>query len=147
MKLCMNEMMYCLKHGGGFPDTELVTGGAVGMAESQGETDSIGRLAGADQILDNEDLGWLMISTKWHEQKIIDLTGQNWRDPYVNAKLARSVFLEFVGKPGGGWSAWAAFNNKSFEKWLPMARSASSHLWAPSPTGDYMVQMRDLATK
>lgn len=147
MKLCMNEIMFCLRSAG-FTGPDLVTGGAVGMAESQGETDAIGRVAGSD----NEDLGLMQISTKWHEAKIISLAGVNWRDPLENCRLALQVHKEFASRPGGGWTAWAVFNKPdptkpaSYEQWLPMARNAESGLWAPTPDGATLIWNRRLAS-
>ena len=146
MKLCTNEMMYCLKVGGGFPDTELVIGGAVGMAESRGETDATGRLAGADRILDDEDLGWLMISTHVARAKVTDLVG---------AQLARPVRQRRSLAPSSR-SSWASpaeagpRGRLHLEELREVATDGplrALHPWAPSPTGDYTVRIRDLATK
>jgi Lysozyme like domain len=142
VQLCMNEAMFCLK-AAGFSGIDLETGGAVGMAESSLETDRIGRLPGADNIFDNEDLGWMQISTKWHEAK---LAGQNWRDPFVNAKIARAVFEEFAAAGKDPWSAWAAYNSGSHRRYLPMAKNAVSGLWAPSPDGSQLLYQRRLAS-
>ena len=139
MILTMNEAMYCLQ-AAGFPYPQLVTGGAVGMAESGLETDRIGRLASRTTgVFDNEDLGWMQISTKWHEAQIVSLQGVNWRDPFENAKLAKQVY------DSQGWNGWAAYSSGAHSKYLPMAQNALSHLWAPTPDGATLLWSRRLA--
>jgi Lysozyme like domain len=145
VQLCMNEAMFCLK-AAGFSGIDLETGGAVGMAESSLETDRIGRLPGADGIFDNEDLGWMQISTKWHEAKVVNLVGQNWRDPFANAVLARQAWEEFARQGKDPWSAWAAYNSRAHVRYLPLAKNAASGLWAPSPDGSQLLANRRLAS-
>lgn len=123
MKLSMNEIAYvAARHWSG---DDLAIAVAVGWAESAGEVEAIGYVAS-----DNQDLGVWQISTKWHAAKLLPV-GAKWRDPYVNAALAKAVFDEFVRQGKVGWQAWAVFNSGAYTKHLPAARRAVLAPWAP----------------
>jgi hypothetical protein len=135
MKLCMNEAIYCLR-AAGFTGEDLVIGGAVGMAESKLDTLAIGRVT--TPTTENEDLGWMQISTKWHALRVQGLS--NWRDPFVNAMLARGVWLDRQrSHPGEDpWNAWNTFRRPAtgpapFEEFVALATRASHVLWPPVP--------------
>jgi hypothetical protein len=121
----MNEAMFCLAKAG-FTAGDLIIGTAVGMAESGLETDRIGLLSA-----DNEDLGVWQISTKWHYDKILR-HGGDWRNPFVNATLAREIWL---ARGGDRWSAWNAYNAGKHEQYMARATTAFERgaLWAPRP--------------
>ena len=145
MRLSPNEIAY-VAQAAGFTGEDLVTAVAVALAESGGETDALGYIGS-----DNHDHGLWQISNKWHALtgdgkpgKLL-IAGAKWRDPLVNARLAKAVFDETVrmGK-ASGWMAWAVYDNGTgpYTKHLPAARRAVLAPWAP-PTTD----VDELATR
>lgn len=136
MRLAPNEIAsVASKHWTG-PD--LVIAVAVVMAESKGETEAIGMVTGSDgTYTNNADLGLFQISTKWHALtadgkpgKLL-LAGASWRDPEVNARLAREVFDEFVRAGKVGWEAWQVYLSGSYKKYMKQAEDAVKAPWAP----------------
>lgn len=117
MRLSPNEMAWCLQNAG-FPAADVITGVAVGIAESGGETDVIG--SATSGTTNNRDHGVWQISNRWHSAKLQKLP--DWRDPLVNAKLAKQVFDETVRAGKVGWTAWAVYNSGSYEPFLEAAK-------------------------
>lgn len=137
MKLSPNEMAWCLLKAG-FTLEQATVGVAVGMAESGGDTEVLGKRPTDDPAYGNHDHGWLQISNKWHAAKI--QAAPDWRDPLVNAHLARQVYDEReriqVGKGEAvdGWEAWAVYLSGSYIKYLPAAEIAVLLPWPPPRT-------------
>jgi hypothetical protein len=137
MKLSPNEMAWCLLRAGFTPEQAEI-GVAVGMAESGGDTEVLGKRATDDPSYGNHDHGWLQISNKWHAAKI--QATPDWRDPVVNAQLAKQVFDETEqihrnrGETPNGWKAWAVFGSGSYVKFLPAAELAMAAPWPPPRT-------------
>jgi hypothetical protein len=117
MRLSPNEMAWCLQTAG-FAGADVITGIAVGIAESGGETDVIG--SATSGTTNNRDHGVWQISNRWHGAKMQKLP--DWRDPLVNAKLAKQVFDETVRAGKVGWTAWAVYNSGSYEPFLEAAK-------------------------
>jgi hypothetical protein len=141
MILSPNEMAFCLVQAG-FSGIDpisnlphVVVGVAVGLAESSGNTDALGKVTIAP-VSGNFDHGWMQISNRWHGTKLQRTS--DWRNPYVNAKLAKQVFDETVeiqkkkNLPLSGWPAWATFNSGSFKQWVPFAQLGAASPFAPT---------------
>jgi hypothetical protein len=130
-------MAWCLLQAGFTPEQAEV-GVAVGLAESGGDTEVLGKRATTDPAYGNHDHGWLQISNKWHAAKI--QATPDWRDPVVNARLAKQVFdeTERIHRSKGlvpdGWKAWAVYNSGSHAKYLPAADLAMAAPWPPPRT-------------
>lgn len=85
---------------------------AVAAGESGWDPEAMARTNTAtSKAFGQRAVGLFMISNYWHPEKM-NLMG-NWRDPYDNAKVARTIFVA-----AGGWSPWEAFTNKSYERHL-----------------------------
>jgi hypothetical protein len=125
-RLTLNEAMYLARYAG-FTSEDIAMAAAVAKAESGLDPEIVGRLTD-----DNEDLGLWQISTKWHSDKLLALGGL-WRDPFINARLARLVFLERQASGQNGWTAWSVFVSGQHDKHLTLARQqlARGHLWRP----------------
>lgn len=130
MRLSPNEMAWCLKTAG-FTGADIITGVAVGIAESGGETDVIG--SATSGTTNNRDHGVWQISNRWHSAKLQSLT--NWRDPLVNARLAKLVFEETVRAGKVGWSAWAVYNSGSYEQFIEAAKIGAQYPFKPEYPG------------
>lgn len=145
MKLSPHEIAYvAATHWTG---DDLVTAVAVALAESGGDTDAIARSTeGAN--LGQRDHGLWQISGRWHGAKLV--ANPDWRDPVVNAKLAKQVYDEFVrmGKPSG-WDAWAVYLSGSYKTYLPDAQIAVKALVAPpaadAPNGLTLLAIQEAA--
>ena len=127
MKLSPHEIAYVAStHWSG---DDLVTAVAVALAESGGDTDVIARSTTGDN-LGQRDHGLFQISGRWNGAKLV--ADPNWRDPVVNARLAKAVFDEFVrmGK-ASGWMAWAVYNSGSYKTYLPDAQIAVKAMFPP----------------
>lgn len=132
MRLSPNEIAY-VAQAAGFTGDDLVNAVAVCLAESDGETLAMGRSKAVDNNTGNRDHGLWQISNKWHQRngdgspgKLL-LAGAAWRDPYVNARLARQVF-DAAGKK---WTPWSVWNSGSYAAYLPDAKIAVLAPWAP----------------
>lgn len=126
MRLSPNEMAWCLKTTG-FAAADIITGVAVGIAESGGETDVIG--SATSGTTNNRDHGVWQISNRWHSPKL--QATPNWRDPLVNARLAKLVFDETVRAGKVGWSAWAVYSSGSYEQFVEAAKIGAQHPFRP----------------
>jgi hypothetical protein len=133
MKLSPHEMAYLLKWAG-IPDADLQIGVAIGIAESDGETDIMGRSTTGANV-GQRDHGWLQISGRWNWDKLQKYG--DWRNPWNNAQMGAAVYNEAVkaGKPG--WSPWSTFNGTtpSYVKWMPDAAFGVQHPFAPPKPG------------
>lgn len=134
MKLSPNEIAHvAAKHWQG---DDLVTAVAVALAESGGDTEAMGRSTSGTSI-GNRDHGLWQISNRWHQLRgdgspgRLLLAGADWRDPVVNARLAREVFDETAASGKVGWSAWAVYTSGSYQTYLPDAQIAVKAPWAP----------------
>lgn len=127
MKLSPHEMAYLLKWAG-IPDAELQTGVAIGIAESDGETDVMGRSTTGANV-GQRDHGWIQVSGRWQWDKLIKFG--NFRDPWANALMATAIFNEAVKAGHGGWTPWATFNNGSHLKWMVDAAFGVAHPFPP----------------
>lgn len=143
MKLCPNEMVWCLTEAkftgvwtvDGVSYPHVVIGAAIGMAESKGDCEAMGFVTTGTPPSGNFDLGWGQVSTRWHGPKLQALP--DWRNPFVNAVLMKQAFDETAAinlrKGNGlpGWSAWATFNGGQFKPWLPFAARGALHPFPP----------------
>lgn len=141
-RLAPNEVAFvAARHWSG---EDLRTSVAIAFAESLGDPYALGyskKLMTVDGVqlecYENVDLGLFQISNKWHTLngdgtpgKLL-LVGAEWRDPYVNADLAKKVFDERARTGNSGWTAWATFNSGSYKKFLPLADYGIRGPWAP----------------
>lgn len=104
---------------------DLVIAVAVALAESRGDTDALGRSTTGASI-GNRDHGLWQISGRWHGDKL--QASPNWRDPLVNARLAKQVW---DGRSGDKWTAWATYNSGAHKQYLPDARFAVAAPFLP----------------
>jgi len=139
VKLSPHEMAWCLKQVGFTGIDQLtgldniVLGVAIGLAESAGETDAMG-VSTSGSSIGNRDHGIWQISGKFHGDKITKTP--DWRDPLVNAKLAKAVFDEAIraGRTSG-WQPWstykvdAATGKASYMAHLSAANIAVTAMW------------------
>jgi hypothetical protein len=135
VKLSPNEIAW-VGQKAGFTGNDLVIFVAVCLAESDGDTDALGHRSTSDPAYGNYDHGLVQISNKWHSAKLlaVALKGEDWRDPYVNARLGKQAFDEFVKAGKVGWTAWSTYNPStkpdgtvvppSYLKYLPAAKLA-----------------------
>jgi hypothetical protein len=136
MKLAINELMWCAR-AAGFIGNDIIVAGAVAMSESGGDPEVIGiaikTRPDGTKYYDNQDLGAWQVSAKWHSAKVMVEAGANWRDPTVNAKLAKLVFDERAKTGQVGWAAWAVYESGAYKQWLPLAEDQfkKGHLWEP----------------
>jgi hypothetical protein len=134
MKLSPNEAAYCLK-AAGFEGDLLIDFVAMGIAESDLDTEALGHRATTDPLYGNYDHGFMQISNKWWGTLLTG--GSNWRDPMEAARDARAVFLETEriqrakGELVDGRKAWQVFISGSYLKFLPAARFAVQYPLAP----------------
>jgi hypothetical protein len=143
MFLSPNEMAWCLIQAG-FTGTDaatglphVVVGVNVGWQESKGDTDALGKVLTAGNS-GNFDHGWMQVSNLWHDRKLA--ATPNWRDPLVNARLAKQVFDETAAinakaKNGkSGWSAWSTYENRgtAFTLFVPHATLAARVPFPPA---------------
>jgi hypothetical protein len=136
MKLSPYEIAFVTR--GLWTGDDWVTAIAVALAESGGDTEVMARSSDATSTnFGNWDHGLFQISGRWHATKgdgtagRLKDAGSAWRDPFVNARLAREVFDETVKLGRVGWSAWAVYGSKAYEKYLPDARFAVKAPWSP----------------
>lgn len=126
MRLSPNEIAWCAQQAG-FAGNDLVIAVAIALAESNGDTDALGSVttpnATTGVVSGNFDHGLWQISNKFHGAKL--KANPNWRNPLVNAGLARLVFLEaqkIKTNAGDGWKAWSTYTSASYAKKLPFAQ-------------------------
>lgn len=127
MKLSPHEIAYVA--GAHWSGEDLKIAVAIACAESDGDTDAMHRSTTGEN-LGQRDHGLWQISGRWHGAKLI--ANPNWRDPVVNARLAKAVFDETVrmGK-ASGWMAWAVYNSGSYKTYLPDAEFAVDEMFPP----------------
>lgn len=130
MRLSPNEMAWCLQ-AAGFVAADVITGVAVGIAESGGETDVIG--SATSGTTNNRDHGVWQISNRWHGAKLQKTP--NWRDPLVNAQLAKQVFEETARTGKVGWTAWSVYNSGSYEPFVEAAKIGVAFPFKPAYPG------------
>jgi len=116
VKLSPHEIAYVAQWAG-FTGEDLVISVAVALAESGGDTDVMGRSTTGANI-GNRDHGVWQISGRWHGVKLQTMGA--WRNPYVNARMARKTFLD----AGSVWTPWHVFTSGSYQQYLPDARIA-----------------------
>jgi hypothetical protein len=148
-RLSPNEIAYVAAQQGWTGD-DLITAVAVAMAESNGDPDALGQVKLADgTYAENTDHGLWQISNRWHAQTAdgkpgkLAIAGGAWRDPLVNAGLARQVFDEFVrmGK-ASGWEAWQVYLSGSYKTYIPDAEIAVQAPWSPEEPDDVEAAVR-----
>lgn len=89
---------------------------AVALAESAGETDAMH--VSNDVTSENYgqvDHGLFQISGRWNSERLIRLG--DWRDPYINARMARELFDEWWRKEHN--PAYMAEKRKTDPAWQP----------------------------
>jgi hypothetical protein len=132
MRLSPSEIAYvALKT---WPDVAQATiAVAVNLAESDGETDAMGRSKTGANIGNRDHGGW-QISNKYHGDKLAKLP--NWRDIWVNAALAKLVWDERVKRPDtdDGWTAWSTYTSGSYLTYMPDAKIAIASPFPPPVT-------------
>ncbi len=111
-------MAYCLLRAG-LPQDEIPTGVAIGLAESNGETNALGHVATAVPYDSNYDHGVWQISNKWHPEKL--QKHSRWRDPYENAKIVVWIFEE----AGNSWKPWNTYGSDAYLKFMTAAKLAA----------------------
>jgi hypothetical protein len=138
MKLSPNEIAFvAAKYWTG---PELVVSVAVALGESGGDTEALGRSTTGTSV-GNRDHGLWQISNRWHQLRgdgspgRLLLAGAQWRDPYVNARLAREVFDESIRAGKDGWLPWHVYTSGAYKTYLPDAEIAVKAPWAP-PVSD-----------
>lgn len=110
-----------LARGAGFRGDGLVLAIAVCLAESEGNTNATNNNASPP----SRDRGLWQINDLYHK----DVSDQCAFDPACNARAAYRI-----SSSGTNWQPWAAYNNKSYQKYLPRARAAAGGAPAPDPT-------------
>jgi hypothetical protein len=138
MILSPHEIAYLFLWAGWTQETEKdkkdLTDGVAGcLAESGGDTNIMGRSPSGVNI-GQRDHGLMQISGRWHGAKLQEAAarGESWRNPYVNIRMARVIWVA----AGGLWApTWHVFippkdaagnitGPASYEKYLPDARVA-----------------------
>jgi hypothetical protein len=103
---------------------------AVAIAESGLDTDAIARSKATGPSMGQRDHGLWQISGRWHGSKLQG--NSDWRDPYVNGRLARMVYDEAKQS----WKPWQVFlPGKSGEEpsYVQYLMDADFGLAAPIP--------------
>jgi hypothetical protein len=114
---------------------------AVVMVESAASAnkgirlDVMARSSAGDHV-GNWDHGIGQISGKFHAALIRKYGGQ-WRDPYVNLRMCREIFLARKVSHGDGFTAWAGYTGGGYRPYLLDAQLAIATPW-PCPTLDWM---------
>jgi hypothetical protein len=149
MKLSPNEIAYVASKYWSGPD--LITAVAVSLGESGGDTEAMGRSTSGTSI-GNRDHGLWQVSNKWHQLRgdgspgRLLLAGANWRDPEVNARLAREIYDEAVRAGKDGWSPWSVYTSGSYKTYLPDAEIAVKAPWAPPKPVDLTTMLNAIAS-
>lgn len=123
MKLSPNEIAYVATKVG-FTSDVLQIFVAICLAESGGDTDIIARSSSGPNI-GNRDHGLAQISNRWHGDKL--QTTPNWRDPYVNLKMALKIYTD----AGKKFDPWHVFTSGSYLTYMPDAEIAIAHPFPP----------------
>lgn len=89
-----------------FSGNDAAIAGAVGMAESSGNTHAINYVP---------CVGIWQINVKAHPQYTIS----QMYDPAANAKAARAIWQS------QGWAAWSTYTSGAYKKYLPAAQKAA----------------------
>jgi hypothetical protein len=125
------EQLVGLAKGAGFSQSDAVIMAAVAMAESSGNSNS--------NRTDTDVHGLWQIRFPSHEDKLkrLGITSRDQLyDPVANAAAAKAVY------DSQGITAWSAYTNKKYERYLTAARSASSApaitVYKPTPTGGFV---------
>lgn len=129
MKLSPNEIAYIAKWAG-FTDDELPFAVAIALAESQGDADVLGKVTPTGPSAGNRDHGLWQISNRWHGDKL--QVTPNWRSPYVNAWLARRIYLD----AGRQWTPWHVFTSGAYLEFLPQAQIGVRWPFKPATLSD-----------
>jgi Lysozyme like domain len=96
-------------YGAGFRGRDLTIAGAVAIAESLRNTDAIGD--------GGNSFGLWQIHKPSHPELFSG--NPNWRDPNVNARMAKSV------RDGPrGWNAWTTYRTGLYLLWVPAVTGA-----------------------
>lgn len=90
----------------GFTGNDAIIAGAVGMAESSGNTHAINYIP---------CVGIWQINIKAHPQYTID----QLYDPAQNAKAAHAVWQS------QGWAAWSTYTSGTYKRYMPAAQKAA----------------------
>lgn len=104
----------------GFTGTDIVTGVAIGMAESGGKTDATNRNTNG-----TTDYGTWQINSIHRDALALG----NWADINANAKMAKLVF----DQSGHSWRPWVTFNTGAYRKFLSQGMTGAGN---PAPTPD-----------
>lgn len=145
MRLSPNEIAYVAKDY--WTGADLVTAVAIALAESSGDTEALGRSTTGTSI-GNRDHGLWQISNRWHQLRgdgtpgRLLLAGATWRDPAVNARLAREVYDETARTGKVGWEAWAVYLSGAYKTYLPDAEIAVKAPWSPEEPDDVEAAVR-----
>lgn len=102
-KLSASQIAGYLK-AAGFPQDQWATGTAVGLAESDGQTDIVSKPNDNGTV----DYGLMQINS------IHNPMAQNWRDPAVNVKMAKTIYDAAKARGLNGWQPWSTFNNGKY---------------------------------
>lgn len=122
MRLSPHEIAWVAKEAG---FTDLPTAVAVALAESGGDTESLGRSTSGASV-GNRDHGLWQISGRWHPDL---LTSGDWRDPQANARMAFAVFTN----AGSVWTPWHAFTSGAHLTYMPDGQIAAAAPFPPPP--------------
>lgn len=98
----------------GFTGNDARIAVAVALAESDGQTDAVS----PKNSNGTYDYGVWQINT------IHNPTAQNWKDPLVNAKMAKRIFDEAKGRGQDGWSPWSTYKNGRYRTYMMAATTA-----------------------
>lgn len=129
MKLSPGEIAYVARWAG-FTDDELPIAVAVALAESGGVTDVIGPVTATGPSAGNRDHGLFQISNRWHGDKL--QATPNWRSPYVNAAMARRIYLD----AGSKWTPWHVFTSGAYQTRMAEAQIGARFPFKPATLGD-----------
>lgn len=106
-------------YAAGFVGSDLVIAVAVALAESAGNPYAVNT-----NVNGSVDHGLWQINDINRDALAIG----DWRDPAVNARMARIVWKR------QGWHAWVTYNHNSHDKFMDRARAAAAHHDEPGYT-------------
>lgn len=141
-KLTVSEMTRLAKEAG-FSDEQAAVMGAIGAAESGGDSGTDTIQSGLDPNMQDEfSVGLWQINWKAHKDGILKEMGitdpNQLRDPKINAEAAKRVF---DASRGGSFEPWSAFTNGSYQQYLGTAQqSLRERDDASAPPGTIMPQ-------
>lgn len=124
MVLSPHEIAWLATYMAGWTGQDAQIAVAVALAESGGDTNALGR-SRTGAYVGNRDHGLWQISGRWHGKKL--QTMGDWRDPRVNARMAKAVWDESKDK----WGAWSTFTSGSHTQYMPDAAIALAAPFAP----------------